>query len=187
MKIFGAQHYRVMPWKNGGGTTTEIYAHRPSADGFDWRVSIADVGGDGPFSRFEGYDRHIMTIEGLGFVLEGGPDGNIDVGRRFEPHRFSGDWPIFCRLRDGRSRDFNLMARRAEFESLLTVSSGAGDDRLSAANGWVFVHILAGSASADLHSMQPADSLLLAPGESIRLQRPGDSTVAAICTITPRS
>ncbi len=38
-----------MPWKNGGGVTTEICVSPPSG-AFDWRVSIATVNADGPFS-----------------------------------------------------------------------------------------------------------------------------------------
>ena len=60
--------YRRMPWRNGGGVTTEI-AIAPDGAGlvgerFLYRVSIADVMSDGPFSRFEGYDRHIMLPAG---------------------------------------------------------------------------------------------------------------------------
>ncbi|EGD04024.1 hypothetical protein B1M_13530, partial [Burkholderia sp. TJI49] len=44
------------PWKNGGGVTREIAAFPPGAalDAFAWRVSVADVGAAGPFSRFDG-------------------------------------------------------------------------------------------------------------------------------------
>ena len=58
-----------MPWKNGGGVTTEIWASPPSGI-FDWRVSIATVNADGPFSTFAGYERHIMTLSGEGMVLD---------------------------------------------------------------------------------------------------------------------
>ena len=45
--------YVRMPWKNGGGQTTEIVVHPAGATlaEFDWRVSIADVDADGPFSQ----------------------------------------------------------------------------------------------------------------------------------------
>ena len=56
------------PWKNGGGVTREIAAHPPEAglDGFDWRLSMADVASDGPFSAFPGIDRTLTVIEGAG-------------------------------------------------------------------------------------------------------------------------
>ena len=60
----GPGDYRLMPWKNGLGTTTEIAIHPAEADlagqPFDWRVSMADVTTDGEFSRFPGYDRSIL-------------------------------------------------------------------------------------------------------------------------------
>ena len=45
VRILTPRDYRVMPWKNGGGTTTEIYIHPEGAgwDDFEWRVGIADI------------------------------------------------------------------------------------------------------------------------------------------------
>src|SRR3954463_8036751 len=75
MRILRSTEYRRMPWRNGGGTTTEIaIAPLPSASGdrFAHRVSIADVATDGPFSRFDGYERLIMLVEGAGMILDCG-------------------------------------------------------------------------------------------------------------------
>ena len=36
---------------------------------FDWRVSVADVAADGPFSRFPGVDRVLVLIAGAGMRL----------------------------------------------------------------------------------------------------------------------
>ncbi|MDP1908248.1 MAG: HutD family protein, partial [Hyphomicrobium sp.] len=43
MRILRAKDYRRMPWKNGGGETTEIAISPEGAalDSFDWRVSMA--------------------------------------------------------------------------------------------------------------------------------------------------
>lgn len=185
MRLLAAADYRVMPWKNGGGTTTELHVHHPSTDGFAWRVSIAEVGSDGPFSRFDGFDRHIMTIAGNGFILEGGPGGDIDVSRRYEPCQFPGEWPIHCRLCDGPSRDFNLMARRAGFESSLTIARGATGCDLQAGGGWIFAHVLAAAAATPSHILHTSNSLLLEPGERVALQLPQPAAIVAICTVTP--
>ena len=41
--------FRTVPWKNGGGTATDI-AQRLGADGEpDWRVGTAAIDRDGPF------------------------------------------------------------------------------------------------------------------------------------------
>ena len=55
----------VMPWKNGYGSTTELAVEPPDAalDRFDWRVSVAELRGSGPFSTFPGYDRIIVQLD----------------------------------------------------------------------------------------------------------------------------
>jgi environmental stress-induced protein Ves len=102
-----------MPWKNGGGRTEEIATHPEGAalDSFDWRVSIAEVARDGPFSPFPGIDRTITLIEGAGMHLS---DGHRDVVLRtpFEPYAFDGGDSIDCALIAGPIRDFNAMMRR---------------------------------------------------------------------------
>src|SRR5512140_2846533 len=69
-RILTPSDYRRMPWKNRLGVTTEV-ARYPDEFGslFDWRVSIADVMNDGPFSQFTGYDRIIVVIGGEGMTL----------------------------------------------------------------------------------------------------------------------
>ena len=52
-----------MPWKNGGGVTSEL-ARSPQADEFDWRLSVAEVATDGPFSQFPGIDRLLVLLSG---------------------------------------------------------------------------------------------------------------------------
>lgn len=175
MRRLSPADYRVMPWKNGGGTTTELYAApAPSAAPalpFLWRVSIAEVAADGPFSRFDGYDRHIMCISGAGMVLHGGPAGPIDVTARFTPQRFSGDWTIASRLVSGQIRDFNLIAAGRRLESRLDCRLLAGPETLGCGPGQtVFVYVLDGAAQADGFPCPAGTSFLLAPGERIRLE-----------------
>ena len=64
----------VMPWKNGQGSTTELAIEPPGAalDGFDWRISIAELRGSGPFSTFPGYDRIIVQLDGPPMILTHG-------------------------------------------------------------------------------------------------------------------
>lgn len=119
--------YRLMPWRNGGGTTTEIIVAPEGAglgraqERFLYRVSIADVATDGPFSRFEGYDRHIMLLAGAGMTLDCGPRGRIELTAPLEPHTFSGDWAVEGTLLAGPVRDFNVIADRGRASSSLEV------------------------------------------------------------------
>ncbi len=117
--------YRRMPWRNGGGTTTEITVEPGDASvsggRFVYRVSIADVAADGPFSRFEGYDRHIMLLSGAGMTLDCGEHGQLELGTPHEPRTFSGDWEVRGTLRGGAVRDFNVIVDRAVASSSLHV------------------------------------------------------------------
>ena len=100
------------PWKNGGGVTRQIACHPPGSglDGFDWRLSTAEVAQDGPFSRFEGIDRRLYILHGNGLELRfaDGPQrltkgGHVD---------FAGEAAVFGALVNGPVSDFNIMVRR---------------------------------------------------------------------------
>ena len=116
-----------MPWKNGGGRTTEIAIHPAGAalDDFAWRVSVAAVERDGPFSRFPGIDRTIVLLEGAGMRFRGGAR-DVELSTPFEPHSFAGEDAIDCALVDGAIRDFNAMYRRGRAHGTVETISGAG-------------------------------------------------------------
>jgi environmental stress-induced protein Ves len=117
--------YRRMRWRNGGGTTTEILVEPRESTlagtRFLYRLSMADVTDDGPFSRFEGYDRHIVLLEGAGMKLECGAHGRIDLTTLYEPRSFSGDWEVRGSLVAGEVRDLNLIVDRARASASLSV------------------------------------------------------------------
>ncbi len=112
MQILRAADRVATPWKNGGGVTREVAARPPGAgmDGFDWRVSLADVAADGPFSAFPGVDRVLTVIEGDGLVLEvEGRSTRLEPGA---PFAFPGEAAVVARLTAGPIRDLNVMVRR---------------------------------------------------------------------------
>lgn len=138
--------YRKMPWRNGAGTTTELVAEPAGAERFLYRVSIADVERDGPFSRFEGYDRHIMLLEGGGMSLDCGEHGVVDLSAPLTPHSFSGDWDVRGTLTAGPVRDFNLIVDRARASATLNVHSMKENESLTlAANQVTIVYVLTGA------------------------------------------
>lgn len=96
------------PWRNGGGVTRELLAWPSAAD---WRVrlSVADIEGDGPFSRFEGIERWFAVLEGTGVALRVGGQFH-ELTPASAPLRFDGAVPVDCALLRGTTRDFNLMA-----------------------------------------------------------------------------
>lgn len=114
MEIVRPSRWVAQPWRNGGGTTHEI-VREGTSDTFTFRMSVADVARDGPFSLFAGIDRWIVLLEGCGFTLHGGRSSHT-LEQPFAPHRFAGEEPIVCTLRDGPVRDLNVMAARDRLE-----------------------------------------------------------------------
>lgn len=107
--LFNAPEQR---WKNGGGSTRELLA-APSGDDWRWRVSVAEIEADGPFSAYPGVERWIALVEGEGIELDFG--GRTQ--RRLQGHtplRFDGARAPSCKLLSGPTTDLNLMLRGVE-------------------------------------------------------------------------
>ena len=101
-----------VPWKNGGGSTTEIAIGPPDSgfEDFDWRVSLATIEKDGAFSLFPGVDRTLALVEGHGMTLE--IDGEPTLVTDAEPVvPFDGSSQVIAKLSRGASTDFNVMTR----------------------------------------------------------------------------
>jgi len=118
MRVLRAVDRKPVPWKNGGGTTTEVAAFPEGAslDAFDWRVSIADVASEGLFSHFPGVDRTLLVLSGRGIRLDIAGRDPVELGLGSEPHAFPADVATSARLIDGPIRDLNVMTRRGRFE-----------------------------------------------------------------------
>jgi environmental stress-induced protein Ves len=115
MDMFNAARLAATPWKNGGGVTREVVTRPPGAnlDTFAWRVSIANVSSDGPFSVFPGVDRVLMLLDGNGVALRTADGRAIHrLDEAFVPFAFSGDVQITSSLLFGPCVDFNVMTRR---------------------------------------------------------------------------
>src|SRR5260370_2673399 len=121
LKIIRASDCRTTPWKNGGGSTTEIAAEPSGAslDTFDWRVSMATVASDGPFSEFPGIDRTLAVIKGSGLLLTIGSNTPVTVVPGSDPVHFAGDIATSARLIAGEITDLNVMTRRGRFSHRL--------------------------------------------------------------------
>lgn len=103
-----------MPWKNGKGETVEIavFPADASIDDFDWRISMATVAEDGPFSIFPGIDRTLAILDGNGMVLEVEGSAPVLLTTASDPLAFPADVPVTARLQDGSITDLNVMSRR---------------------------------------------------------------------------
>ncbi|EYC49816.1 HutD [Hylemonella gracilis str. Niagara R] len=127
--LFDRQQLPAMPWKNGGGVTREIVCQPPGAgmDAFDWRVSIAHIASNGPFSRFAQVDRVITLLEGAGVHLHSS-DGAVDhrLDRPWVPFAFSGEAPVQGDLIAEDCHDFNVMTRRGRCRARVVVVREGG-------------------------------------------------------------
>jgi len=104
------------PWKNGGGTTTEI-AISPavaSLDNFDWRISLATVASSGPFSFFPGIDRTLALVDGPGMILDVDFDSRYVLSEEEPVVEFAGESQVVATLAlsGATTTDFNVMTRR---------------------------------------------------------------------------
>ncbi|RST04934.1 HutD family protein [Streptomyces sp. WAC07149] len=125
IRILRAADRTAAPWKNGGGVTREIAA-RPEGAGtadFAWRVSLAEVEADGPFSSFPGVDRILTLAEGAGMDLTVGGARRL-VDERYAPQHFPGDRPTDCRLLGGPVVNFNVMYHRDRVRARTAVVRG---------------------------------------------------------------
>ena len=99
----------VSPWKNGGGTTQSLVCW-PNPSDWVFRMSVARIDCDGPFSEFKGVDRWFAVLSGEGVVLQF-PERRVEVGALDAAVQFSGDLPCQCSLINGPTVDFNLMVQ----------------------------------------------------------------------------
>lgn len=168
-QVIAANEYRRERWKNGTGWTREILRMPDQAD-WNWRLSIAEIERDGPFSVFPGVDRELVLIRGNGLRLRFS-DG--EVRELQPPHgriRFAGERDVGSELLDGPTHDFNLMWRRDAVAAELLHRPLVGPMLFFTEPGvtWA-IHLLAGQAKFDQASELPplwaGDTALLVDGE----------------------
>ena len=113
-----------MPWANGRGTSYEIASDRDESGEWTWRLAMAPVNEDGPFSRIECVNRFLAVVEGAGMLL------SVDRKKLqclpMQVVRFRGDAITDATLTDGPIMDINLMVRRKEADGEMAIVSDAG-------------------------------------------------------------
>ncbi|WP_337883522.1 HutD family protein [Chromobacterium haemolyticum] len=121
MTLIRLQDCPPSPWKNGGGSTRQLLISPAGAglDDFDYRVSLASVASDGPFSRFDGVDRQLLILQGAGLELKLDGRDSLRLTPGDAPLAFAGETPAQSRLLDGPLTDFNVMTRRGRYQSRL--------------------------------------------------------------------
>ncbi|WP_052610321.1 HutD/Ves family protein [Bacteriovorax sp. BSW11_IV] len=118
-KIIHSKDFISMPWKNGGGTTREIFRY-PETGEWNFRISIAQVNQSGPFSIFNGFMRHLLLLTGKGMVLHS-ETGDYIMDTPLVPYTFSGEISIDAELISGPNTDFNVFWNQALYECSIEV------------------------------------------------------------------
>lgn len=185
MRILHASDYKRMPWKNGGGVTTEIAVFPEGAglDDFHWRISTARVETNGPFSMFPGVDRSLSLLDGAGIMLK--VHGSIPLGmtRRYEPFVFPADVPTEAMLMSGPITDLNVMTRRGLYQSDVELVSISGKFPVEAHEVTVFIadgEGLSVKGAGEGVRLERGDAVLLEPGDAATLSATRPTFVVAI-------
>lgn len=100
------------PWRNGGGVTRPL-----ATNGNQWRVSVAEVERDGPYSRFDGITRVSLVLRGNGVVLRHGASAiQLDPYKAIE---YDGGTAWDASLVDGPVTALNVMTAVGRYRAAL--------------------------------------------------------------------
>lgn len=179
IQLLRPNDYREQRWKNGGGITHEIAADA-EFDPPAWRISVATIERDGPFSDFRGYDRTIVALDS-GVTLS--VDGAETALHQYEPFAFRGESAVGARVASA-SRDLNAMTLRAEYAHDVEVVRErqrflVDDDEL------LFVYVLQGTATINELRCGQGETAYLDSVERFDVA-PGDDSAVCVIHITPR-
>jgi uncharacterized protein len=169
MQIIRVADQRAMPWKNGGGVTYQVAIAPPDAaslEDFDWRVSMARVETDGPFSHFAGIDRSLAIMEGDGLRLIVGGVG-MELGPQSPALAFAGDVPVSATLIGGPIIDLGVMTRRGAWRHRLVREDVTGTRTMVADADATLVVIRSGIVRMGGDPLQPRDAVRLTAGERL--------------------
>lgn len=180
MRLLRFDELPVSPWRNGGGVTREVAALRAPGGDFLWRLSIATVNADGPFSTFTGIDRTMAVLAGRGMTLQLA-ERTVSLNTESDPFAFAGEEPVHARVLEGETTDLNAMTRRGAFTHAMhrlqsdgrRPITGVADETMLVFGGETIVE-----AAGTVFEAGRLDALVgLAPGDSVTLlPKPGAQT-----------
>lgn len=183
MRILRHQNYQTMPWKNGLGTTREIYCERQD-DRMIWRLSLALVSADGPFSNFAGLERILTVVKGKGLRLVG--EEKTYVARPFEPVHFSGGEKITGLCDSTPIEDFNLIYDPEAVAAEVRVTEHpAGLLADVPAGATVIVHVFSGEISLGSNAILKSEDTCILSDTNPEIEV-SDGARCAVVTLIPR-
>ncbi|WP_332643515.1 HutD/Ves family protein [Aeromicrobium sp.] len=104
------------PWNNGAGSTRELAAETDPDGQTLWRISIASLDHDAPFSVFPGMDRLFVALGPLRLTV----DGATSAMTAGEQARFAGEAAVAISL-DEPTTALNVMTRRGRYRAEVTL------------------------------------------------------------------
>ncbi|MBK9444514.1 MAG: HutD family protein [Comamonadaceae bacterium] len=123
LNIVSLKDVRPSPWRNLGGVTHELVTW-PKGERWVWRMSVAQIDQNGPFSCFVGVQRWFAVLDGAGVCLTL-DQRTYDLRPHSAPLSFDGGTPLDCRLTDGPAQAFNLMLQRDQASALMMRVNGS--------------------------------------------------------------
>lgn len=172
MRLIRQSRYRRQPWKNGGGETIEVAVFPPGAstENFDWRVSMARVENDGPFSAFASIDRTLTVLDGAGIALSLAGRETVEITD--QPHSFPGDIATSARLLDGPITDLNVMTRRGVLQHRVSRFEFSSPREMIVRSPVALIYCQSGKLSVEDEIAPPLE---VATGDSVLIEsRPMD-------------
>jgi environmental stress-induced protein Ves len=173
LSILRARDRREMPWKNGGGVTSEVMVFPAGADfdTFDWRISIATIQASGPFSHFPGIDRRLVLLEGV-LGLRIAEEAAIELSPSSPPVTLAGELQTYAELISGPVTDLNVMTRRGRFRSsieLRTLNAPVTVHNSEASTVLIATELVDVEYQGVEHKLQPRDAVVLRGESAARL------------------
>jgi len=138
--------YTAMPWRNGAGITHEIAREPAQGEAFSWRLSLASLEVNGPFSSYAGYQRCVALVAGRGFRLHIGSAHAQELRTRGNHVLFDGASATRCELLDGPCTDLSLIVREPGLiDHVSPLAVGAEEEVKSPAARTLVLFVLAGA------------------------------------------
>ena len=129
LRRMALQDFELLPWRNGAGQTREVSTgylarDKDSSEAWDWRLSVADIPANGPFSSFPGIDRTAVLLHGaIALKALGCQLALADVG---DVETFPGETALMAEVPGGvrGARLLNVMVRRGSCHACVRVHHG---------------------------------------------------------------
>ena len=167
MRHYVKSEFKVVPWKNGQGVTTELFRIEDPVhpEEFLFRLSRAEVNSSGDFSIFPMVDRQLLLLKGEGFKLRS-QDFQKTIDAPWEIFHFNGEDFIQCELLNGPCEDFNIMVKR-NWKKVMTILIHPEKDLELITDHQTLIYNV---SREELWALGPKENLTLKPGDFIVIQ-----------------